>query len=148
MAEATHLPSSLKATALMTRPRPTVRSHFPVSGSQSFTPSETVARRPSLLNATGIVSESCPSKLRRHLRFFQSHTFTTRLVPAASSRPSVLNAMVYADPNLRVTSHGSVHTGLVVAVKSQTFSHPSAPREARCLPSRWKATLTAASVCA
>src|SRR5262245_7165417 len=50
--------------------------------------------------------------------------------------------MAYAEPNLGVASHRSVHTARSVAVKSQTFTFRSAPREARCLPSGWNATLT------
>ena len=56
--------------------------------------------------------------------------------------------MVYADATLRGASHCSVNTAWPVAVKSQTLTFPSAPREARCLPSGWNATLTTESACA
>src|SRR5215216_7070991 len=56
--------------------------------------------------------------------------------------------MVYAVPNLRTASHGLLNTGWSVAVKSQTFTFRSAPREARCLPLGWNATLMTESECA
>ena len=66
LAEASHSPSGLNASALTGSPRwaGTVRSSIPVRGSQSFRSSRKapVARRPSRLNATGIMWVMCPGK--------------------------------------------------------------------------------------